>query len=110
MQSSFDTQEVMERAGELAQKVRRSEAYPALLGGVAGGIAGAFVAVIIAGRAPQRRDVGAAPLQSPVGPADAARALSGGLALKEILQLLTVAAGLLRQMQVWMRDRDKPLG
>ena len=43
MQQQFDGREMMQRVGEVAKELRKSEAYPALIGGVAGGIRGSLL-------------------------------------------------------------------
>lgn len=98
MQQQFDRREMMARAGEIAKEIRQSEAYPALIGGVAGGIAGAMIAALIARRASSR---GAA--TAPI----AAKESRGGWALKDVVQLLTVGATLLRQVQGWLKEQEQ---
>ncbi len=98
MQQQFDRREMMARAGEIAKAIRQSEAYPALIGGVAGGIAGAMIAALIASRAsPRGAD----------SPARGAKAARGGWALKDVVQLLTVGATLLRQVQSWLKEQEQ---
>ena len=97
MEQQFDSRELLARAGEVAKEIRKSEAYPALIGGVAGACAGALIATMIAGRAASRR----------ADSASSAKESRGSWALKDLVQLLTVVATLARQVQAWMKEQEK---
>ncbi len=96
---SVNLEAMPERIGEVARAVRQSDAYPAILGAVAGGIAGALIATVIAGRVASSRSK------------EAVRAVadteeeSKGWTLREIVQLATIAAPLIRQIQAWVEER-----
>ena len=98
MDEQFDTQAFLTRAQLVEQQIRRSEAYPALLGGIAGGIAGALMAAMIAGRIAARREQAA--------PRERASPKSAWSA-RELIQLVTVAAPLLKQIQAWVSTNKK---
>jgi hypothetical protein len=100
MQDPFDPQAMMERAGTLARVIRESEAYPALIGGVAGGVAGALMAVIIAGRMTSSRR---AAVDETVSKSDG----GGGWSLREVVQLATVVASLAKQAQAWYQEQKR---
>jgi hypothetical protein len=102
MQEQFDPQAMMERAGILAQEIRKSEAYPALIGGVAGGVAGALMAVIIAGRMTSSRRA-AVEETVKVSKADGGE----GWSLREVVQLATVVASLAKQAQAWYQEQKR---
>ncbi len=102
MEEQFDPQAMMQRAGVLAQEIRKSEAYPALIGGVAGGIAGALMAVIIAGRMTSSRRA-AVEETVQVSKADG----RGGWSLREVIQLATVIATLAKQAREWYSPRKE---
>jgi len=98
MEDQFDTQAMLVRAKLVAQQIRQSDAYPALIGGVAGGIAGALMAALIAGRMSARR------------PPDAPHektARQFDWSLREVVQLATVGASLLKQIQAWSKGRQR---
>ena len=98
MQQQLDSPELLARAGEVAKEIRKSEAFPALMGAIAGGVAGALIAAIIAGRVSSRR-ADSAP--------GAATQAPGGWALRDVMQLLTVVATLARQVQTWMKEQKQ---
>lgn len=98
MDERIDTRMVLARAGELVKAIRKSEAYPALIGGIAGGIAGALMAAIIAGRRPP-------PQPSSVDGGGSKG--GGGWSPREIVQLLAIAASLAKQVQAWYKERAK---
>ena len=98
MDDQFDTQTMIVRAKVVAQQIRRSDAYPALIGGIAGGIAGALMAALIAGRVVPRRGE------------DAPREKESRKvewSLREVAQLATVLTPLMKQIQMWYKDRAK---
>ncbi len=101
MEQQFDPQQMMERVGELARVVRKSEAYPALIGGIAGGVAGALMAVIIAGRMTSSRRV----VQEET--AGVVKSDGRGWSAREVVQLATIAASLARQAQDWYQERKR---
>lgn len=94
---TMDLEGMPARVGEIAQMVRKSEAYPAILGAVAGGIAGALIATIIAGRASSRSSYSA----SQVDTDEKTRTWS----LREIVQFATIAAAVVRQISAWIEER-----
>ncbi|MCX7837832.1 MAG: hypothetical protein N2559_00010 [Anaerolineae bacterium] len=104
MQKQLDVQTIVTRVQLVTRTLRQSEAYPAILGGVAGGIAGALMAVLIAGRI-ARRDT--------TREADASRESSPttkekprfDLSVRELVQLVTILASLVKQIQAWARQR-----
>jgi hypothetical protein len=98
MQQHIDAPEMLARVGEVAKELRNSEAYPALVGGVAGGIAGALIAAIIAGRA-IRRGGGST--------SNGAKEAGGGWNIRDLVQLLTIAVTLAKQVQAWMKGQEK---
>ena len=96
MDDQFDTQALRVRAQLVAQRIRRSDAYPALIGGIAGGIAGALMAALIAGRIAARRAE------------DTPRGKEGRRfewSLREGVQFATVLASLMKQIQAWSKER-----
>jgi hypothetical protein len=97
MQQQMDAREIMERVGEVAREFRRSNAYPVVVAGLAGGVAGALMATLIAGR---RRS-----LQSSRVADEGAQ--KKGWALRDAIQLLTIVATLVRQVQAWMKEQAK---
>jgi hypothetical protein len=98
MQQQLDSPELLARAGEVAKEIRKSEAFPALMGAIAGGVAGALIAAIIAGRVSSRR------ADSGTGVGTEAH---GRWALRDVMQLLTVVATLAKQVQMWMKEQEK---
>jgi len=98
MEQQFDAQALMTRVNVLAQELRKSEAYPAIVGGIAGGIAGAVMAVIIAGALSSRRSTEAEKNTAPAG-----RSFS----LRDAVQLLTVIASLVKQIQAWAKEQGR---
>ncbi len=98
MQQQFDAPEMITRVGEVAKEIRKSEAFPIIVAGVAGGIAGALMATIIAGRGSSRR------ADSEPSPAKESH---GGWALRDVVQLLTVGTTLARQVQAWLKEQEK---
>lgn len=101
-QQSMDPQVLMERATELFKEIRKSEAYPALLGGIAGGIAGGLMAALIAGRATSSRNVATETVDR-IKKASA----GGGWSMREAVQLATVIAGLAKQVQAMYQERRR---
>lgn len=102
-QEPMDPQVVLARVGELAKEIRKSEAYPALLGGIAGGIAGGLMAALIAGRVASSRSGVAGVVDSLKKEA----ASGGGWSMREAVQLVTVIAGLAKQVQTMYQDRRR---
>ncbi len=92
---------MLSRAGELVRYVRRSEAYPLIVGGIAGGIVGAVMAALIAGR------VATSSRQQVAEEAIGETKKSEGWSLREVVQLATIAATLIRQAQEWYQERQK---
>lgn len=98
MEKEFDAQVMMERARVLAAEIRKSEAYPAILGAVAGGIAGALMAAIIAGGRSARRTGDEKTLGTSARP---------GWSPRDFVQLATVVAGLAKQFQTWSQEQKR---
>lgn len=98
MENQLDTQALVRRAQLVARELRKSELFPALLGGVAGGIAGALMAALVAGRL-------AAPRASATARENAAPKFAWSL--REVVQLATVVAALLKQIQAWTKERGR---
>ncbi len=93
MEDRFDSQLMIERAREIGREIRQSDAFPAIIGGIAGGIAGALMATIIVSRYTSRTE----PESSP--PSSSSR--KGGIAARDMVQLLGVVAGLVKQAREW---------
>ncbi len=106
-QQQMDPQALMSRAGDIAKEIRRSEAYPALLGGIAGGIAGGLIAAIIAGRASSGRVTSARNVVADTVASikKESQAQDGGWSVREVIQLATVLAGLAKQVQAMIEER-----
>ena len=98
MEEQFDVHALGERAQLVARQLRRSDAFPALIGGIAGGVAGALMAVIIAGRMGAPREQ-AAPRKKGSPKFD--------WSVRELMQLATVAAPLLKQIQAWSKEQRR---
>lgn len=100
MEKEFDAQAMMERVQVLVGEVRKSEAYPAILGALAGGVAGALMAALIAGGRSARRADGELPktLGASARP---------GWSPRDFVQLATVVAGLAKQFQAWSQEQKK---
>ena len=95
----FDAQALMSRASEITKDIRKSDAYPALIGGIAGGIAGGLIAALIAGRVASSRN-------SVAEIVDNVKAEAGSRwDVKDLVQLATVAAALVKQVQAWYREQ-----
>lgn len=97
MEKEFDAQAMMERARLVVAEVRKSEAYPAILGAIAGGIAGALMAALIAGGRSARRG-GDESVNATVRPSWSPR---------DIVQLATIVAALVKQVQLWYREQKR---
>ncbi len=102
-QEPMDPQVVLARISEMTKEIRKSEAYPALLGGIAGGIAGGLMAALIAGRIASSRNVVADAVDNLKKEAASGR----GWSMKEAVQLATVIAGLVKQVQIMYQDRRR---
>ncbi len=102
MEEPFDTQALMDRISELSAEIRKSDAYPAIVGGIAGGVAGALMAALIAGRFASRRL--AADGSSNHSPAKESRARWSP---REMVELVTVVASLVRQARQWYLQRER---
>ncbi len=102
-QEPMDPQVVLARISEMTKEIRKSEAYPALLGGIAGGIAGGLMAALIAGRVASSRNVVADAVDNLKKEAVSGR----GWSMKEAVQLATVIAGLVKQVQIMYQDRRR---
>ena len=103
MEERFDTERLVARARELGRALRHSDAYPAIIGGIAGGIAGALMAVLVASRFAPRAEP--APESSPAG--DRRAGAPAGLDVRQIVQLLAVVAGLIKQAREWYYQERK---
>ena len=97
MNDEFDLQEFSYRARQVAKEIRKSEAYPAILGAVAGGIAGALLAAIIAGRGSSRRSEQTLAVKEP----------KAGWNVKDLAQLAAVLAPLAKQVQAFYNEQKK---
>lgn len=93
MQPQFDAQQIWARIPLFARALRQSEAYPAIVGGIAGGIAGALMAILIAGR---RTGRATALREQPTESKTAARF---DLSVRDAIQLVTIVASLVKQIQ-----------
>ncbi len=98
MEKSMDPQVALQRAQLLARELRQSEMFPALLGAIAGGVAGALMAILVAGRR-------AAPRESTKPRESAARPFDWSV--RDVVQLVTVVASLLKQIQAWTKERGR---
>lgn len=102
----LDNNSFMERVGVLADSVRGSSAYPAIVAGVAGAAAGALMATLIASRV-SRRSV-PRHLEKKIQEAGAAAQQAGqGWTAREIVELATIGVTLLRQVQDWYAQRQQ---
>jgi hypothetical protein len=97
MEDQFDLEAFAFRARQVAKEIRKSEAYPAILGALAGGIAGAMIAAIIAGRGSPRR----------AETTLAAKESKAGWNAKDLAQLVAVAAPLAKQIQAYYSAQRK---
>lgn len=102
-QESMDPQVVLARISEMTKDIRRSEAYPALIGGIAGGIAGGLMAALIAGRVASSRSVVADAVDNLKQEASG----GNGWSMREAVQLAAVIAGLVKQVQAMYQDRRR---
>ena len=102
MEKQFDAQAMMERARLVVAEVRKSEAYPAIIGAIAGGIAGALIAALIAGSRSSRR---ADAERESVNPVRASARPSWSP--RDVVQLVTVVAALVKQAQSWYREQKR---
>lgn len=100
MEQQSDAQMLRMRVNLLVQELRKSEAYPAIVGGIAGGIAGALMAVIIAGALSSRRPAKAEQDTVPT-------AAKSAFSLRDAVQLLTVIASLVKQIQAWSKEQGR---
>ncbi len=100
----FEPEALVSRASTVAQEIRKSEAYPAVIGGIAGGIAGGLIAALIAGRVAGSR--GAAGSVDSEGDVRVRKA-SRGFNLRDLVQLATVAATLAKQVNAWYREQKQ---
>ncbi len=112
MEQQPDAQQVLQRVGEVAQAIRKSEAFPALVGGLVGGAVTALIAVLIASRALASRRAVAEPAVEPAAARAAERppARTAWLAswtLKDLAQLISVAAPLVKQATEVYKARQK---
>ncbi len=98
MEQQSDAQRLSMRLNLLMHELRKSEAYPAIVGGIAGGIAGALMAVIVAGALSSRRST-----EAETNAASAGRSFS----LRDAVQLLTVIASLVKQIQAWSKEQGR---
>ena len=98
MEKQFDTQAVMERAIQVAKELRKSDAYPAIIGGIAGGLAGTLMAVLIAGRRPSARSS---------APAEEISKSSKGIPIREVMQVVPVILSLVKQVQEWTKRQNE---
>jgi hypothetical protein len=98
MEKQFDTQAVMERAIQVAKELRKSDAYPAIIGGIAGGIAGTLMAVLIAGRRPSA---------GPSAPEEETSKSSKAISVREVMQLVPVIMSLVKQVQEWTQKQNE---
>ncbi len=82
------------------ETVRRSEYFPAILGAVAGGLTGAVMAGLISGSRKEET--------VRIERTDAAgqKGIILGFSAKDLVQLTTVVAGLVRQMQEWRQNQQ----
>lgn len=106
MQRQLDVSQVLARVQLVARTVRQSQAYPALIGGIAGGIAGALMAVLIAGRI-----AGQNTPRAPSAPREQFSTpqakLRFDLSVREAIQLVTIVASLVKQIQAWAKERRR---
>lgn len=100
MENQVDAKVMLERARLIVAEVRKSEAYPAILGAIAGGVAGALMAVIIAGGRSARRgsDESSKTLGASARP---------GWSPRDVVQLATVVAALAKQVQSWYQEQKR---
>lgn len=106
MQQQFNTQQALARVQMLAHAIRQSEAYPAIVGGVSGGVAGALIAILLTGRLMRRS---ALPKSStPPHESEAAKAHTRfDLSVRDVVQLATIVAALVKQIQAWTKERAR---
>ncbi len=102
MEQQSDAQRLSMRMNLLIQELRKSEAYPAIVGGIAGGVAGAVMAVIIAGALSSRR-----PARAEHDAAPTAGKSAFSISLRDAVQLLTVVASLVKQIQAWSKEQSR---
>ena len=84
------------------ETVRQSQYFPAILGAVAGGLTGAVMAGLIAGRS--RGDDH--PVREEAVESSPRQTVLLGFTLSELMQLVTVVASLARQLREW-RDQSQ---
>ncbi len=104
----FDRDAFVGRVNVLADRVRSSNAYPALVAGLAGAAAGAIMATLIASRVSRRalpRSVEKAVEQ--VAEKKWEKDSGQGWTAREIVQLATIGVTLLKQVQDWYARRQQ---
>ncbi len=104
----FDSDAFMGRVSVLADRVRSSNAYPALVAGLAGAVAGAIVATLIASRVSRRalpRSVEKTVEQ--VAEKKTEKESGKGWTAREIVQMATIGVTLLKQVQDWYAQRQQ---
>jgi hypothetical protein len=98
MEQRFDSEAMISRARELGGAIRESDAYPAIIGGIAGGIAGALMAAIVVSRYAPRSDS---------QPSSQPSSSKSGIAPRDMVQLLGVIAGLVKQVREWYHQEKR---
>ncbi len=104
----FESDALIGRVGVLAERVRSSNAYPAIVAGLTGAAAGALMATLIASRVTRRAMP--RPVDEKVeeiAEKQAGKKSGQGWTAREIVQLATIGAALLRQVQDWYTQRQQ---
>lgn len=104
----FDTDALMGRVGVLADRLRSSNAYPAIVAGLMGAAAGALMATLIASRVSRRalpRSVEKTVEQ--IAEKQAGKESGPGWTAREIVQMATIGVTLLKQVQDWYAQRQQ---
>ncbi len=92
----------MEQVKTRFEEVRRSEYFPAILGAVAGGVTGALMGGIMS-RGGKTQVV----VQKEEDGKSAQQGVLLGYSPKELIQLVTVVAGLAKQFQEWRAQQER---
>lgn len=104
----FDYDALMGRVRVLADRMRSSNAYPAIVAGLTGAAAGALMATLIASRV-SRRALPRSVEKNVEGIAESQsdKRSRHGWTAREIVQLATVGVTLLKQVQDWYAQRQQ---
>lgn len=104
MENQINTQDVGLRAGQVAKRIQSNNVSPIIIAGLAGGIAGALIATLVARRAMPKMP---APVEARADATGLKKPVFAGWSIRDVVELLMAIVPLAKQVQELYQERNR---